>query len=59
MEVEPALNSVTPKRSMMLAKRPQLANSGEPSVTMLVVAVVSEALIRYDWPVIQPGSATT
>jgi hypothetical protein len=44
---------------MMLEKRPQCGNSGEPSVTTLVVAVVSAALMSYDCPVIQPGSATT
>ena len=44
---------------MMLEKRPLEGNNGEPSVTMLVVPVVSAALMRYDCPVIYPGSATT
>jgi hypothetical protein len=35
---------------MMLEKRPLDGNSGEPSVTTLVVPVVRAALIRYDCP---------
>ena len=44
---------------MMLAKRPALGNTGAPSAMMVVTRVVSAPQIMYDWPVIQPGSATT
>jgi hypothetical protein len=58
-KVDPALKIEAPWRAMIEENRPACGNSGEPSATTLVIPSAKGAAMRYDCPVIQPGSAMT